>query len=98
MRLNRDNLWKFSIHYYAREKIADACLRLQNECGADVNLILFILWMSAREELLSAAQLRLAVRATAPWQRTVVVGLRRVRCNSAHLLKSLPRKRQASFR
>ncbi|MDJ0895287.1 MAG: TIGR02444 family protein [Alphaproteobacteria bacterium] len=36
--------WAFSLDFYARPGVADACLALQDKADADVNLILFCLW------------------------------------------------------
>ncbi len=36
--------WAFSLDFYARPGVAEACLALQDEADADVNLILFCLW------------------------------------------------------
>ena len=36
--------WAFSLDFYVRPGVADACLALQDEADADVNLILFCLW------------------------------------------------------
>ncbi len=36
--------WPFSLALYARSGVADACLRLQDEAGADVNMLLLGFW------------------------------------------------------
>ncbi len=36
--------WVFSLDFYARPGVAEACLALQDRVDADVNLILFCLW------------------------------------------------------
>ena len=43
-----DALWAFSLQAYARPGAAPACLRCQDEAGADVNIVLFLLWHAAR--------------------------------------------------
>lgn len=43
--LEHDNpFWRFSLRLYGIERIKHACLRLQDECQANVNLLLFAIW------------------------------------------------------
>lgn len=41
--------WDFSLALYARPGVAPACLRLQARRGADVNLLLYCLWLGAEK-------------------------------------------------
>lgn len=43
-----EQFWQFSEQYYARPGIAEACLELQDEHGANVNLLLLIIMLDAR--------------------------------------------------
>ena len=36
--------WRFSLQLYRLPGVAEACIELQEKCGADVNLLLFLLW------------------------------------------------------
>lgn len=36
--------WRFSLALYGRSGVADSCLKLQDEAGADVNLLLLGFW------------------------------------------------------
>jgi uncharacterized protein (TIGR02444 family) len=38
-----DPFWRFSLDLYGRPGVAPACLALQDEAGADVNLVLYLL-------------------------------------------------------
>ncbi len=38
--------WRFSLRFYSRPSVAAACLALQDETGADVNLMLFLLFLA----------------------------------------------------
>ena len=40
--------WDYSLKTYNRPHVGKACLRLQEEAGADVNLVLLCLWLAAR--------------------------------------------------
>ena len=72
--------WDFSLRVYGREGVADACLSLQDECGCDVNLLLFCGWVAAAGgETLDADSLRSLVQRTLGWQADVVQPLREAR-------------------
>jgi len=38
--------WDFSLAVYRRPGVAAACLRLQDEAGVDVNLLLYFCWLA----------------------------------------------------
>nr|WP_290985428.1 TIGR02444 family protein [Ferrovibrio sp.] len=71
--------WPFSLALYQRPGVADACLRLQDEAGADVNLLLFCAW---RAEIglidWAAGELQRAEAALAP-VRAVLLPYRQAR-------------------
>ena len=72
-------LWAFSLGLYGRAGVAPACLALQDEAGADVNLVLFLLWCAATDRPLDAAAIWAADGRVAPWRGDVVEPLRAVR-------------------
>lgn len=72
--------WDFSLAVYRKPGVAEACLRLQNGAGADVNLLLYFCWLATvREAALADAEVRAAVDATEAWRAHVVQPLREVR-------------------
>lgn len=73
------DLWAFSLHYYARPGVSDLCLRLQDEHGANVNLVLWALWLGFRGQLLDVAQLAHAQRKVHSWDQHYVLPLRQLR-------------------
>lgn len=59
--------WEFSLGLYARPGVAQACLDLQESCGADVNLLLLGFWRARRGfPGWEASELRRAEAAVAP--------------------------------
>ena len=40
-----EELWSFTLSFYALPGVAESCLRLQEEVGVDVNLLLTGLWL-----------------------------------------------------
>jgi uncharacterized protein (TIGR02444 family) len=79
MRRGSETFWDFSLRFYSRKKVAEACLALQEEHGADVNLILLIAWAAQRRTILDTPHLRRLIKATARWQRDIILRLRTVR-------------------
>lgn len=72
--------WDYSLRVYARPAVKESCLLLQDRHGADVNLLLFALWLGAARgvpltpELLAAAE-----AAASDWRRQVIAPLRALR-------------------
>jgi uncharacterized protein (TIGR02444 family) len=71
--------WRFSLRTYRRPGVAQACLALQDECGADVNVLLYCCWMGSRGKCLDRRGVRSAMSAVGRWQDEVVRPLRRAR-------------------
>jgi uncharacterized protein (TIGR02444 family) len=75
-----DSFWRFSLMLYSRPGVADALIRLQDERGHNVNLVLFGLWLGlGKAAFLDEAGLARAKAAIAPLERDVVAPLRRLR-------------------
>ena len=82
-------LWDFSLAVYARPRVANTCLMLQDRFGADANLILYGCWLGVTGRgALTAEDLAQLSEAATVWHKEVVVPLRRVR----QWLKSPPRR------
>ena len=71
--------WHFSLAFYRAPGVADACIRLQDECGVDVNLLFFLLWHAALKRRFSVADVEAADNAIRSWRTTAVIPLRHVR-------------------
>ena len=72
-------LWRFSLAFYRQRGVAEACLQLQDESGADVNIILYLLFLAARGQRVRADDVRRIEAHVAGWRDAVVVPLREVR-------------------
>jgi uncharacterized protein (TIGR02444 family) len=72
-------LWQFSLGFYAKAGVAKACLRLQDEFGADVNVLLALLWLASRRRTVTASQFAALHASSRRWHSEVVVPLRNVR-------------------
>jgi uncharacterized protein (TIGR02444 family) len=78
--------WRFSLQFYRRSGVADACIRLQEEAGVDVNLLLFLLWHALQRRALSLSEVERLENAVGPWRQQAVIPLRTIR----RALKSPP--------
>lgn len=72
-------LWQFSLNYYSKPGVADACLFLQDNYKVDVNVLLLILWLAAADKLLSVDEIIQIDGRIKKWHASVVVPLRAVR-------------------
>jgi uncharacterized protein (TIGR02444 family) len=75
-----DAFWSFSLAFYGRPDVSEACLALQDRHGRDVNLVLYACWvgLSGRGRL-EAAELARAEAVSRPWRRDVIETLRQAR-------------------
>lgn len=71
--------WRFSLTLYRRDGAAEACLRLQDRHGADVNLVLFCLWRGLIFGPPDGATLRRAAAISEEWAARAVRPLRAIR-------------------
>jgi uncharacterized protein (TIGR02444 family) len=74
------SLWRFAEAIYGHAEVSKACLFLQDECGADVNVLLFALWIAVeKKSLVDAATIREVDAFVRQWRQEVVMPLRAVR-------------------
>ena len=72
--------WDFSLEVYAKEGVADACLRLQDDLGIDVNMLLFCCWAGrSGGGDLGMGFIAEAAGAVGAWHDEIVRPLRRAR-------------------
>jgi len=72
--------WDFSVSAYRIDGVAEACLRLQDRHGVDVNLFFYFCWLGGvRDSALESAEIMAVQEATAGWRDQVVRPLREVR-------------------
>ena len=79
-----EGFWDFSVRTYRTPGVAEACLSLQNDQGADVNMLLYCCWVGAAvgpfdDELFSRAS-----EYSARWAENVVIPLREARTWMKH--------------
>ncbi|WP_295849591.1 TIGR02444 family protein [Tardiphaga sp.] len=67
------------LRIYERPGVAEACLRLQDDAGADVILVLMTAFAAQRGIPLSSSDLDAMVAHCRPWRETVIDRLRQLR-------------------
>lgn len=72
-------LWALSLRLYSHPGVSQACLALQESCGADVNVLLFLLWLAQQGVAVSKPELETILQSSEAWRAEVVVPLRRIR-------------------
>jgi uncharacterized protein (TIGR02444 family) len=71
--------WTFSLGYYRGAGVSEACLELQDECGVDVNVVLFLLWQATQKRSFAAVQVKALTEKMGPWQIDVIGPIRGLR-------------------
>ncbi len=71
--------WRFSLHFYRQAGVPDACIALQDDCGVDVNLLLFLLWLADDGQLLSADEVKNLDDQVRDWRNLTIIPIREVR-------------------
>jgi uncharacterized protein (TIGR02444 family) len=71
--------WTFSLGFYRQGGVSESCLDLQDRCGVDVNIVLFLLWTATLRRRLEAGETRALAEKVRAWQNDVVVPIRNLR-------------------
>ena len=74
-----NTFWDFSVSNYGLPGVADTCLSLQDECGLDVNVLLYAAWVAAMDRRLTEQHLAEMEQVITPWRERVVRPLRVLR-------------------
>jgi len=71
--------WKFSLRFYELPGVAPACLVLQDEAGADINLMLLLLFLAQSRHEVTLADLAHLDGVIRVWREEAVKPLRTIR-------------------
>lgn len=85
-----NSLWDFAVGIYQHEPIKSACLQLQDTMGADVCLLLTVVWLGKNGRQLTLAEIALLVSTVELWQQKMTLPLRRLRKEVRQLIDSEP--------
>jgi uncharacterized protein (TIGR02444 family) len=90
--------WRFSLGFYALPDVAPACIRLQDEGGADVNLLLFLLFVAESRSLVTEDDIIKLDHMIAPWREDAVKLLRQLRRRLKEGIPDMPPAMSETFR
>lgn len=91
--------WQFSLRTYWKPGVEQACLRLQDRDGADVNVMLLCCWAAASGRgALGTRVLREAMKSTARWQKEVIAPLRSARRSLKQGFDGVPQQNAEKLR
>ena len=79
-----EGFWDFSVRTYRTEGVPDACLSLQDEHGADVNMLLYCCWVGAYKGKFDQALFDSCSEFSSRWADKVVKPLRSARTWMKH--------------
>ncbi len=71
--------WRFSLNFYRQPGVSDACIALQDDCGVDVNLLLFLFWLASDDRQLSADEVKKLDDNVRDWRNLTIVPIRDAR-------------------
>ncbi len=79
-----ESFWDFSVRTYRTPGVPDACLSLQNDYGADVNMLLYCCWIGGARGEFDGELFNRASEYSAHWAKNVVIPLREARTWMKH--------------
>jgi uncharacterized protein (TIGR02444 family) len=71
--------WRFSLNFYRQAGVSDACIALQDGCGVDVNLLLFLFWLAGDGRQLSADDVKGLDDKVRDWRNLTIIPIRGAR-------------------
>ena len=72
-------IWDFVLGYYRQQGVSEGAITLQDQLGLDVNMVLFLMWLSGSKRVLAQADIKTVIDTSKDWQHQVVVPIRAVR-------------------
>jgi len=76
---NDTPLWLFSLEFYAHDHVSECLLAIQDSSKANVNIILYLLWLASNFKQLSKTEISSIINSTENWTQNVVIQIREVR-------------------
>ncbi len=71
--------WRFSLNFYRQTGVSDACIALQDGCGIDVNLLLFLFWLASEGRQLSVDDVKKLDEQVRSWRQLTIIPIRDTR-------------------
>lgn len=90
--------WRFSLQFYRQPGVSDACVALQDGCGVDVNLLLFLFWLAAEGRLLEAGDVKKLDDQVRDWRNLTIIPIRDTRRKLKETRTVVAADQQQAFR
>lgn len=90
--------WRFSLHFYTQAGVSDACIKLQDDCGVDVNLLLYLFWLASDGRQLTAGDVKNLDGKVKSWRELTIIPIRDTRRKLKGAVTLLDPGRQEVFR
>jgi uncharacterized protein (TIGR02444 family) len=90
--------WRFSLHFYKQAGVSDACIKLQDDCGVDVNLLLYLFWLASDGRQLTADEVKNLDGKVKSWRELTIMPIRDTRRKLKGAVTLLDPNRQEAFR
>ena len=74
-------LWLFSLKFYSYQGFRESLLAFQDFSGANVNIVLYLLWLASHRRAISLNEVEKIISSTKSWNEEIVQPLRRIRQN-----------------
>ncbi len=71
--------WRYSLIFYGRSGVSDACIALQDGCGIDVNLLLYLFWLASEGRQVAAEDVKMLDDKVRSWRELTIIPIRDVR-------------------
>ena len=90
--------WRFSLKFYRQAGVSDACIALQDGCGVDVNLLLFLFWLAAGGRQLAADEVKKLDDQVRDWRKLTIIPIRDARRKLKGAATLVEANKQENFR
>ncbi|MGB6536458.1 MAG: TIGR02444 family protein [Xanthobacteraceae bacterium] len=91
-------LWRFSLNFYRQAGVSEACVALQDGCGIDVNLLLFLFWLASEGRMLAADEVKKLDEEVRSWRELTIIPIRDTRRRLKGAPTAVDSGRQEAFR
>jgi uncharacterized protein (TIGR02444 family) len=71
--------WRYSLKFYGQSGVSDACIALQDGCGIDVNLLLYLFWLASEGRAVTADDVKMLDDKVKSWRELTIIPIRDVR-------------------
>ncbi len=71
--------WRFSLNFYRQPGVSDACIALQDGCGVDVNLLLFLFWLASDGQMVAPSEVKKLDDKVRDWRNLTIIPIRDAR-------------------